>query len=137
MGRILAIDYGVKRVGLAVTDPLKLIATPLATVHAEDLEAYLKDYLALEAVDAFVLGMPYNLDKSSTNNTQHVVGFGRKLAKLFPGIPVRFVDERYTSKLALRAMIEGGTKKKYRQEKSNMDKISATIILQSYMEQNK
>jgi putative holliday junction resolvase len=134
MGRLIAIDYGSKRVGLAVTDPLRIIATALDTVHAKDVLQYLKDYVAREAVDAFVVGMPKKLDNSDTNNTRQVVNFIKQLQKTFPAIPIHEHDERYTSVMALQAMIAGGTKKKDRQQKSNIDKVSAVIILQSFME---
>jgi putative holliday junction resolvase len=134
MPRILAIDYGTKRVGLAVTDPLKIIASALDTVHSKDIFVFLKTYLETEEVEAFVVGMPVNLDGEDTNNTPHVKGFVRNLKKTYPDIPVHLHDERFTSKMALQAMIAGGSSKKDRREKGNIDKISATIILQSYME---
>lgn len=134
MGRIIAIDYGGKRAGLAVTDPLKIIASALDTVHPNDLMAYLKAYLEKETVEAFVIGWPTNLDGSDTNATQLVQGFSKKLEKEFPSLPVHRHDERFTSKMALDAMIQGGTSKKYRREKGNVDKISAVIILQSFLE---
>ncbi len=135
MGRIVAIDYGTKRVGLAVTDPLKIIASALETVHAKDVLTYLKNYCAKEAVDAFVVGMPTRLDGSDTNNTSHVKGFVGQLKKLFPEHPIHLHDERFTSSMALQAMIMSGSTKKDRREKGNIDKVSATIILQSFMEQ--
>jgi putative holliday junction resolvase len=134
MPRILAIDYGTKRVGLAVTDPLKIIATALDTVHSKDIFVFLKTYLETEEVESFVVGMPVNLDGEDTNNTPHVKGFVKNLKKTYPEIPVHLHDERFTSKMALQAMIAGGSSKKDRREKGNIDKISATIILQSYME---
>jgi len=134
MGRIMAIDYGTKRVGLAVTDVLQLIASPLETVHAQDVLLYLKDYVQREPVEAFVLGMPRRLSGEATEATQHVVGFARKLQKEFPAIPVHTVDERFTSKMAQQAMLAGGLKKKDRQDKGTVDRVSAAIILQSYLE---
>ncbi|PRY10954.1 putative Holliday junction resolvase [Pontibacter ummariensis] len=134
MGRILAIDYGTKRVGLAVTDALQLIANPLETVHAKDVLAYLKAYVQREPVEAIVLGMPRRLSGEPTDATQHVVGFMRKLQKEFPAIPVHAVDERFTSKMAQQAMLAGGLKKKDRQDKGTVDRVSAAIILQSYLE---
>ena len=134
MPRILAIDYGTKRVGLAVTDPLKIIASALDTIHSKDIINFLKEYLEKEEVEAFVVGMPVNLDGEETNNTPHVKGFVKILKKTFPDISVHLHDERFTSKLALQAMIAGGYSKKDRREKGNIDKISATIILQSFME---
>jgi putative Holliday junction resolvase len=134
MPRILAIDYGTKRVGLAVTDPLKIIASALDTVHSKDIINFLKEYVLKEEVEAFVVGMPVNLDGEDTNNTSHVKGFVKTLKKTFPDIPVHLHDERFTSKIALQAMIASGYSKKDRREKGNIDKISATIILQSFME---
>jgi putative Holliday junction resolvase len=134
MGRILAIDYGSKRVGLAVTDPLKIIASALDTVHSKDVIEYLKTYTQKEEVEAFVVGMPVNLDGADTNNTPQVKGFIKTLKKALPEIPVHLHDERFTSSMALSAMISSGYSKKDRREKGNIDKISATIILQSFME---
>lgn len=134
MGRILAIDYGTKRVGLAVTDPLRIIASPLDTVHAKDVIQFLKHYDAQEGIDEIVLGMPKKLDGSATNATAHVQQFHRQLRKQFPEKPVYLHDERFTSKIALDAMIAGGSNKKDRREKGNIDKVSAAVILQSYLE---
>lgn len=134
MPRILAIDYGNKRVGLAVTDNLQLIATGLETVHASEVLAYLADYVNKEQVALFVVGMPKDLRNRPTDATQHVVGFVRKLQKAFPTIPVELADERFTSKLAFQAMIDGGLKKADRRDKGMVDKVSAVIILQSYLE---
>lgn len=134
MSRILAIDYGTKRVGLAVTDPLKIIASALDTIHSKDVLNYLKEYVEKEEVEAFVVGMPVNLDGEDTNNTPHVKGFVKTLKKTFPEIPLHLHDERFTSSMALQAMITSGYSKKDRREKGNIDKISAVIILQSFME---
>ena len=135
MGRILAIDYGTKRVGLAVSDPLKIIATALETVHAKDVIDYLKAYHSKEEIECFVLGMPKRFDNSDTDATPLVRIFAKLLRKKFPEIPLHWVDERFTSKLALDAMIRAGSKKKDRKKKTgNLDKISATIILQSFLE---
>ncbi len=134
MGRILAIDYGSKRVGLAVTDPLQIIASPLDTVHSKDVIQFLKDYDRSEGIEELVLGMPKKLDNTATNATPLVEQFHNLLKKNFPEKPVYLHDERFTSKMALDAMIAGGSKKKDRREKGNIDKISATIILQSYLE---
>jgi putative holliday junction resolvase len=134
MGRILAIDYGTKRVGLAVTDILQIAANPLDTVHSKDVLAYLKAYVQREPVEAIVLGMPRRLTGEATQATQHVVGFMRTLQKEFPAIPVHTVDERFTSKMAQAAMLAGGLKKKDRQDKGTVDRVSAAIILQSYLE---
>jgi putative Holliday junction resolvase len=134
MGRIVAIDYGTKRVGIAVTDPLKIIASALETVHSKDIIVFLKQYLEKEEVDAFVVGMPVRLDGTDTDNTPHVKGFVKLLNKTFPEIPIHLHDERFTSVMALQTMLDMGTTKKARKEKGNIDKLSATIILQSYME---
>ena len=133
MGRILAIDYGLKRVGLAVTDPLRIIASPLDTVATHHIISYLEDYCKQELVDLFVVGLPKNLDNSDTHATQPVRAFTRQIEKKFPRQSVHLHDERFTSKMALEAMIAGGTSKKYRRQKGNIDKVSATIILQSYL----
>lgn len=134
MGRILAIDYGSKRVGLAVTDPLKIIASALDTIHSKDVLEFLKAYIAREEVEAMVVGMPVNLDGEDTNNTPQVKGFVKGLKKAFPNMPIHLHDERFTSSMAMSAMIASGYSKKDRREKGNIDKISATIILQSFME---
>lgn len=137
MGRILAIDYGGKRTGLAVTDPLQIIATALETVPSREVISYLKRYLQKETVDALVVGMPKKLDNTDTNATALVNRFLEQLAKEFPGMPIHTVDERFTSRMAFDAMLAGGMKKKDRRDKSNIDKISAVIILQSYLERLK
>ena len=134
MGRILAIDYGLKRTGLAVTDPLKIIASPLETVSTEALMPWLKRYVALESVKIIVVGLPRKLDQSPTHTTEAVAQFIRELKKAFPEITIDQEDERFTSKIAQQSMIAGGMKKKDRREKANVDKISAAIILQSYLE---
>ncbi|WP_420152221.1 Holliday junction resolvase RuvX [Siphonobacter sp.] len=134
MARILAIDYGTKRVGLAVTDPLQLIATALETVHSKDVMNFLKAYCQRESVEAFVVGMPTNLDGTDTSNTPHVRGFIRLLRKSFPETPVHEHDERFTSVMALQALISMGTTKKDRRDKGVVDRVSATIILQSFLE---
>ena len=134
MGRILAIDYGTKRVGLAVTDPLQIISSPLDTIHSKDVIAFLKEYDQTEGIEAFVLGMPKKLDNTDTNATPLVRQFQKLLKKNFPEKAVYLHDERFTSKMALDAMIAGGSKKKDRKEKGNIDKVSAAIILQSYLE---
>jgi putative holliday junction resolvase len=134
MARILAIDYGTKRVGLAVTDPLQIIATALETVAANDLFTYLTQYCADESVEAFVVGFPTRLDGTDTDMTSLVRGLVQKLKAQFPQISVFEHDERYTSSMAMQSMISMGSSKKARREKSgNLDKISATIILQSFL----
>jgi putative Holliday junction resolvase len=132
--RILAIDYGCKRVGLAVTDPLQIIATPLDTVHASEVLAYLSNYIAKEPVELFVVGMPKNLDNKPAEAAQYVEPFIKQLHKKIPDIPIELMDERFTSKIAFQAMIDGGVKMMDRRNKETVDKISAVIILQSYLE---
>jgi putative holliday junction resolvase len=133
MGRILAIDYGQKRTGIAVTDVLRIIATPLDTILTEDLLAFLKSYLQNETVDEFVVGMPKTLRNEDSENAPRVREFVEELKKTFPEKPIHLADERFTSSMAKQAMIDGGMKKKDRQVKGNVDKISATIILQSFL----
>jgi putative holliday junction resolvase len=133
MGRILAIDYGKKRTGLAVTDPLRIIATALDTVDTATLLEFLKKYLAKETVDEFVVGMPKTLKNEDSEIAPLVRVFVQVLKKEFPEKPIHLADERFTSKIAQQAMIAGGMKKKDRQIKANVDKISATIILQDFM----
>jgi putative Holliday junction resolvase len=134
MGRILAIDYGLRRTGLAVTDPLQIIASPLQTVHTDELMSWLKGYVEHENVEVIVVGLPKNLNQSSTNSTGTVIEFIKKLKNTFPQISIEQEDERFTSKMAQQTMIAGGMKKKDRRDKANVDKISAAIILQSYLE---
>lgn len=136
MGRILGIDYGLKRTGLAITDPLKIIASPLETVLTENLESWLISYLETEQIEHVVVGVPSKLDQSPTHATVPVNNFINQLKKLFPDLPVSKEDERLTSKMAQQSMIIGGMKKKDRRIKGNIDKISAAIILQSYLEKN-
>ncbi|WP_339071756.1 Holliday junction resolvase RuvX [Chitinophaga sp. 180180018-2] len=132
----MAIDYGKKRTGLAVTDPLQLIASGLTTVATHDLVPFLKKYFATEPVEKILIGEPRNLDGNATDATALVTECIRILGKNFPTIPVVKVDERFTSKMAFRSMIDSGLKKKDRQNKALVDEISATIILQEYL-QNK
>ncbi len=134
MGRILAIDYGTKRTGIAVTDPLQIIANSLTTVRSCDLITFLKDYFAKEQVDHVVIGMPTTLRNEPSENAQYVKIFEKQFQKEFPQMPISEIDERFTSTLAHQAMLAGGMKKKDRQNKEVVDSISATIILQSYME---
>ncbi len=134
MGRLIALDFGLKRTGIAVSDPLKIIATALETVPTQQVLAFLKNYCIHEPVEAFVLGMPRNLRNEATPLTQHVLRFKQELAQQFPCIPVYEEDERLTSIMAQRAMIEGGMKKKMRRQKGEADKISAVLILQSFMQ---
>lgn len=133
MARILCIDYGGKRTGLAVTDPLKIIATALDTVATKDFMPFLKNYLAKEDVELLLIGYPLNLDDTATHGTALVEATIKQLKKEFPHLPVQKVDERFTSKMAGRAMVEMGMKKKDRQKKENTDMIAATIMLQEYL----
>ena len=137
MGRILAIDYGRKRSGLAVTDTLQLIATGLTTVPSGELVKYLSDYVSKETVDLFVVGLPKQMNNELSENMIQIEAFVKHLKRIIPTIPVVFSDERFTSVLAHRAMLEGGLKKKKRQDKGLVDEISAVIILQDYLESNK
>lgn len=134
MGRIIAIDYGTKRVGIAVTDPLKIIATGLRTVHSKDIINFLKDYFAKESVECVVVGEPKDMSNKASDSAVHVEAFIRQLKKNFPGLKIERMDERFTSKMAFQAMLEGGLKKKDRANKELVDEISATLILQSYLE---
>jgi putative Holliday junction resolvase len=134
MGRIMAIDYGTKRVGIAVTDPSQIIASGLCTIHAKDVIQFLKTYFAKEKVDCLVLGEPKRMDNTPSLVAVHVEGFLKLLKKTFPDLKYERIDERFTSKLAFQTMIDSGLKKKARQNKGLVDEISATIILQSYME---
>jgi putative Holliday junction resolvase len=133
MARILAIDYGKKRTGLAVTDPLKIIATGLTTVDTEKLVWFLKDYFAKEPVELILLGYPKQLDGSDNDITPKVEKFFSQLQKLFPDIPSKLIDERFTSKMAFQTMIDSGLNKKDRQNKALVDEVSATILLQGYI----
>ena len=137
MKRIVAIDYGTKRVGIAVTDPLRIIASPLDTIHSKDIIQYLKAYDAKEGIHCFVIGMPKTLMNEASDNARHVQAFINGLKKAFPDTVMHLADERFTSSMAMDAMIAGGMSKKDRKDKGNVDKISATIILQSYMERYK
>ena len=133
MGRVIAIDYGLKRVGVAVTDPLRIIATPLDTVPTPEIFTYLQRYLQRETVDEFVVGMPKTLMNEDSAIAPAVRKFVVQLEKLFPDKPIHLADERFTSSMAKQTLIDSGTKKKDRQNKENLDKISATIILQSFL----
>jgi putative Holliday junction resolvase len=131
--RILSIDYGLKRTGLAITDPLQIIATGLTTVESRQLIPFLKDYFSKEQVELIIIGEPKNLDDSDTHATPLVEKCIKDLQKNFPGMPIKKVDERFTSKLASQAMIEMGLKKKQRRDKALIDEIAATIMLQDYL----
>ena len=135
--RILAIDYGQKRTGLAATDPQQIIANGLCTVATKDLEAFVLDYVSREGVETIVVGHPRQMNGEDSENFRRIVPFVNRLRKLLPNVPVEFFDERFTSVLAHRAMLEGGLHKKARQNKALVDEISACIILQSWMEARK
>jgi putative Holliday junction resolvase len=137
MARIMALDYGLKRTGLAVTDPLQIIATGLMTIESPRLIPFLKEYFKKEPVELMLIGEPKNLDDSDTHATPLVRAIVERLQKEFPTIPLKLVDERFTSKMASRAMIEMGMKKKKRQNKALVDEIAATILLQEYLERFK
>lgn len=134
MGRILAIDYGRKRTGIAVSDPLQLIANGLATVPTHQLLAYILDYLTREQVERILVGLPKQMNNEASESMKYIEPFVRSLKKKLPDIPIEYVDERFTSVLAHHAMLEGGLKKKARQNKALVDEISATIILRDYLE---
>lgn len=134
MPRILAIDYGVKRTGIAVTDPLQIIATGLDTVDTDKLVPFLKRYMEAEPVELIILGHPKRLDNTDNPITEAVERFHGRLGKLFPGVPARLVDERFTSKMASQTLLNSGLKKMDRRNKALVDKISATILLQGYLE---
>lgn len=136
MARIMAIDYGVKRTGIAVTDPLKIIATGLTTIDSKELIPFLKKYLLSEQVELIIVGLPKNWDESDTHGTKPAQAAIDKIKKEFPAIPVMDVDERFTSKMAKDAMIEMGMKKKDRRDKKILDEIAATIMLQEYLANN-
>lgn len=133
MARILSIDYGKKRTGIAVTDPLQIIANGLATVSTSELFNYLKDYLSHEQVERIIIGRPLQTNGQPSENLQRVEQFVNRWKKEMPDVPVEYVDERFTSVLAHQAMIDGGLRKKARQDKALVDKISATIILEDYL----
>jgi len=134
MARILCIDYGGKRTGIAVTDPLQIIATGLTTVDSNEHISFLKNYVLQEEVEQIIIGEPKNLDNSDTHATPLVKEAIKKLFKEFPQIPIKTVDERFTSKLAKQAMIEMGMKKKDRRNKRTVDEIAATMMLQEYLQ---
>lgn len=137
MGRILGIDYGKKRVGLAVTDPLRLFASPLETVDAREFDRFIIDYMKTGQIDEFVIGYPVQMNNKPSESVKYIDPFIRRLKKQFPDKPVHLVDERFTSQMALRTMINGGVKKEKRKDKSIVDKISASIILQSFLDKKK
>jgi putative Holliday junction resolvase len=133
MGRILAIDYGQKRVGLAVTDELQLIANNLTTVHSKDIFTFLEDYFKKENVECVVVGEPKQMNNTASESAKFIDPFVKKLKKKFPELRIERFDERFTSKMASQTILEAGLKKKDRQNKALIDSVSATILLQSYM----
>ena len=133
LARILAIDFGKKRTGIAVTDELQIIASGLTTVNTEELIPFLKNYIKKENVELFVVGKPKQLDNTDSESEILILPFLKKLTKEIPAIPINRIDERFTSKMAFQTMIDGGLKKKQRRNKALVDEISATIILQSYL----
>ncbi len=137
MSRILAIDFGRKRVGLAVTDPLAMIANGLDTVSTEKIWVFLKEYLAQQDVESVVVGYPVQMNNRPSESMEYLKPFLKKFKKVYPGLKVELVDERFTSKMARQVMIDGGLKKKKRQDKAMVDKISAVIILQTYLDMQK
>ncbi|GAB3931150.1 Holliday junction resolvase RuvX [Mucilaginibacter myungsuensis] len=132
--RIMAFDYGTKRIGIAVTDPLQIIATGLDTIHPKDIFDYLKKYLQTEQVERFIVGEPKQMDNTPSQSAQHVKGFVTLLKKSFPEIPISMLDERFTSKMASAAILASGRNKKDRQDKGLVDTVSATILLQNWMD---
>ena len=133
MARILAIDYGTKRTGIAITDELQIIASGLTTVNTTEVFGFLKTYLLKEQVELFLVGEPKQMDNTASESEAYIIPFLKKLEKEFPNIPVKRVDERFTSKMAFQTMIDSGLKKNQRKNKALVDEISATLILQSYL----
>lgn len=133
MARILALDYGKVRTGIAVTDELQLIASGLTTVETKDLISFLADYINNEPVELFVVGLPKQMDNTQSESEDLIQTFLKKLSNKFPAIPIERQDERFTSKMAFQSMLDSGMKKKKRQDKSLVDEISATLILQAYL----
>ena len=134
MARLMAFDYGSKRIGVAVTDSLQIIATALTTIHPKDAMAFIKKYLETENVACFVLGEPKQMDGSASQSAQQVKGFATLLKKNFPEVPIEMIDERFTSKMASASIAQSGLKKSDRQKKELVDAVAAVIILQSYLE---
>jgi putative Holliday junction resolvase len=134
MNRIIGIDYGKKRIGLAVTDPMQIFASPLDTVSPKEFDSFIENYLKKEEVEAFVIGYPVQMNNKPSEAVIYINPFIKKLKKAFPEKHIHLVDERFTSQMAIRTMIDGGVKKKDRQDKSMVDKISASIILQSFLD---
>ena len=134
MGKVLGVDYGTKRTGIAITDEMLIIASGLTTISSDKLDQFIFDLIAKENIECFVIGDPKNLDGSSTDSTGHVRGFIKRLKKKYPTIPVHQIDERFTSKIAKETILASGVKKKMRANKALVDKVSAAIILQNYLD---
>ena len=134
MGRLFAIDYGKKRVGIAVSDELKIIATALTTVSSNEVFSFIENYIKDNKIDAFIVGYATDMSGTESQSMQYITPFVNRLKKLYPDIPLHLVDERFTSKLAQEAILMSGAKKSKRQDKSLVDRVSATIILQTYMQ---
>lgn len=133
MGRILAIDFGLKRTGIAITDEMQIIASGLTTVETKNLLSFLDSYLKDENVELFLIGLPKQMNNEASESEQHILPFITKLENKYPTIPIKRIDERFTSKIAFQTMIDSGLKKKQRKNKAMIDEISATLILQSYL----
>ena len=133
MGRLLALDYGTKRTGIAVTDPMQIIASGLTTIATNELIDFLKKYVKEEPIDSFIIGLPKQMDNTMSESETAILKFIQKLEEQFPQIPIKRHDERFTSKMAFQTMIDGGLNKKKRRNKALVDQISATLILQSYL----
>ena len=133
MGRILAIDFGLKRTGIAITDEMQIIASGLTTVETKNLLSFLDSYLKEENVELFLIGLPKQMNNEASESEQHILPFITKLENKYPSIPIKRIDERFTSKIAFQTMIDSGLKKKQRKNKAMIDEISATLILQSYL----
>lgn len=134
MGRLLGIDFGTKRIGLAITDPLGIFAFPLKTVRSSEFDGFLSDYMGKESIDAFVVGYPLQMNNKPSESVKYIKPFIKKLEKNYPSVPVYLADERFTSQMALRSMIEGGVRKNERKNKELIDRTSAAIILQSFLD---
>ena len=136
MGKALGIDYGTKRTGISITDSMRIIASGLTTIRTHLIDNFIADIVQKDDIDCFVIGDPRNLDGTSTDSTSHVNGFIRRLQREYPNIPIHQIDERFTSKMAKRSILASGMKKKVRQDKALVDEVSATIILQSFLDSN-
>mgnify|MGYP001344959295 CR=1 FL=1 len=136
MGKALGIDYGTKRTGISITDSMRIIASGLTTIRTHLIDNFIADIVQKDNIDCFVIGDPRNLDGTSTDSTSHVNGFIRRLQREYPNIPIHQIDERFTSKIAKRSILASGIKKKVRQDKALVDEVSATIILQSFLDSN-